>query len=631
MSSARVRAATSSVSNNTSVPNIDFVLNRASLLAESGRFQEAAAICQGVLQRVPRHAKALNLFGIISFQSGNTKAAIDILRQAVASDPRNIDCHNNLGVILRELGRIPEAIISFRKALAINSRHVDTLINCGNALQDVGQLREAVNLYRQVLSIASNHLGALNNLANALQELGCHEDAAATYEQLLAMAPDYDYAFGSSLFSKMHCCNWSSWDADVKRLISAIEEGRRVSKPFDLLAILDSPHLQLACARVFSQDKYPSSGRVIDQYQRDGRKIRVAYLSADFRQHPVAQLLVGLIEKHDRTQFDVWGYTFTEDDGSVLSSRIRQAFDRLVDVRRMSDAEVAELLRKEKIDIAIDLMGYTTNARMGIFAERAAPIQIGFLGYAGTTGASYFDYLIADSFVIPPDATRYYSEKVLYLPDVFQPNDNLLPESQNAPNVGRSKQGLPENAVVFCAFNNHYKITPVAFALWMRLLSQVENSVLWLSQCNDVAKANLCKEASKFNIQSERLVFARREPNWQDHIARHSLADLFLDTWPYNAHTTASDALRAGLPVLTYAGASYASRVAATLLRAVGLSELVTESPEDYVTMAIRLAQDSGARQELRSKLRKELQKTTLFDGHRYRQNFEKVLQDILV
>jgi protein O-GlcNAc transferase len=621
-------ALASEVSKSVGMPSqtqISNALTAAGKQAEMGNLKEAAALCRNVLQYVPNNAIALNLLGILAYQAGNDSLAIELLKRAVTAQPHYADAHNNFGVVLRDNERSHEAIEYFKKALEINPHYLDALINYGNALQDIGKLQNAVTLYRRSLQIAPGHPGALSNLGNALQELGRHQDAVEVFQKLLTMFPDYEYALGSMVFSKRHCCDWTLWDEEVSKILFKIEEGKRVCKPFDLLAIADSPVHQLLCARVFSQHEFPEMTSMTTEPHCKNDKISVAYLSADFRQHAVSQLLVQLIEEHDRSCFNVIGISYGEDDQSPLRKRMVQAFDQFIDVRHMGDRQVAALLREMQVDIAIDLMGFTTDSRLGILAERAAPVQAGFLGYAGTTGTNYIDYLIADKFIVPEGARDFYTEQLVYLPNCFQPNDTNREVASNTPT--REECGLPEHGIVFCAFNTHYKIAPPVFDLWMRLLSRVEGSVLWLACCNDTVKVNLRQQASNKGVRPERIVFAERTQELKDHLARHRLADIFLDTWPYNAHTTASDALWAGLPVLTYSGKSNASRVAGSLLQAVGLPELITESLEGYEELAIRLATNRSCLDSLKEKLKEQMATAPLFDTYQYRRHFEEALR----
>ena len=399
--------------------------------------------------------------------------------------------------------------------------------------------------------------------------------------------------------------------------------GKRAIKPFDFLTISDSPALQLKCAQIFSECQNPNqSYQLIDSTKTELSKIKIAYVSADFKQHPVSQLLVSVIEAHDRSRFEIIGISLGADDQSAIRARLLSAFDAFYDVRQKSDREIAYFMRELNVDIAIDLTGHTTDARTAIFSHRAAPIQVNFLGFAGTSGADYFDYIIADAVAVPTDQESFFSEKVIRLPNTFFPHDTNLQMSDKK--VTRVQAGLPENGFVFCAFNNPYKITRTFFEVWMRLLAKVEGSVIWLSKANDVVKANLRRLAQENGISSNRLVFAERTESLEDHLSRHQLADLFLDTLPYNAHTTASDALWAGLPVLTCIGKTLNGRVAASLLNAAGLSELVTYTLEEYEAMALRLAKEPKSIQRIKHQLQQNTLNYPIFDNEKYTDHLEQ-------
>lgn len=377
------------------------------------------------------------------------------------------------------------------------------------------------------------------------------------------------------------------------------------------------------CAKVFAEALYPPAEAKLAPHPHSRRRLKVAYLSADFRQHPVSQLLVEVLERHDKSAFEVIGVSFGPDDGSEVRKRVIHAFDLFHDVRQKSDEEVVTLLRSQNVDIAIDLMGYTTHARPAIFAKRCAPVQVSYLGYAGTTGSQNMDYIITDDVIIPEINARFYSEKVLRLPAPLLPRDTRL---QAGEIPSRLDAGLPEKGLVFCAFNNHYKIMPTIFDIWMRLLREAKESVLWLSNANDVVKENLRREAEARGISRSRIIFAERAESLESHFARHALADIFLDTYPYNAHTTASDALWSGLPVITCKGNIFASRVASSLLHALELPELITESLEAYENLALSLSRDLDMLQSLKSRLMHNKKALPVFDPGRYVRNLEKAL-----
>jgi protein O-GlcNAc transferase len=425
----------------------------------------------------------------------------------------------------------------------------------------------------------------LNNRGDLLRDLRRHEAAADDFTRLLNIRPNRDYVAGELFHVRNHCCDWGDYNSQFDRIVSGIHENKRVITPFSFTAVSDCAKTQFQCANIYADDKCSNSNKPMwsdVNYQHD--KIRVAYLSADFYEHATVHLMMGLFEAHDKSRFETNAISFGPSATDELRFRLESAFTNFIEVHDKNDREVAALLREMEIDIAIDLKGHTGGARPRILSFRPAPVQVNYLGYPGTMGCDYIDYIIADPFLIPEDQHSFYTEKVVYLPDSYQPTDSGRRIDDET--MTRSEAGLPEHSFVFCSFNNSYKITPRMFEIWLRLLDRVEGSVLWLLGENPAAIRNLRRHAGMNGIAPDRLVFAPRlAPS--AHLARHRLADLMLDTSPYNAHTTASDALWAGLPLVTCSGASFAARVAGSLLRAVGLPELIAETLEDYEALAL--------------------------------------------
>ena len=606
-------------------------LNQAITQFEQGNLQAAIATCQHILQTDPQHTEAMTLLGVLAFYVGNAEAAIQILQRSLALNPKQPDAENNLGEIYRATGDFQQAFGHFQQALRLAPRHLGALINHGNALQDIYRYDEAIATYQRALEIDPRHTGALSNLANIYQQLYKHEAAIETFSRLLTIDPAYDWALGGRMYSRIHCCDWQDHEAQVAEIKARVAQGERPIKVFELRPISDDPALELQCARMFADAMYPMPKQIAKpqaQYPDTNGKVKLAYLSADFRAHPVSQLLVEVLEQHDRARFEVIGISFGPDDGSQIRARVSRAFDRFIDVRQHSDEQVAALLKAEGVHIAIDLMGYTTHARPAIFTQRAVPLQVAYLGYAGTTGTAAIDCIVADEVIIPPSHEAHYAERVLRLPAPLLPRDNRLEVPGEVPD--RVAAGLPPTGFVFCAFNNHYKISPAVFDVWMRLLAQVEGSVLWLSDTSDLVKRNLRKEANQRGVDGDRIIFAPRTERLEDHLARHALADLFLDTHPYNAHTTASDALWAGLPVITYRGQIFAARVAASLLTALDLTELITDSLAAYEALALKLSTDSQALQQVRERLTENKAALAVFDAERYARNLERLLLEAL-
>jgi predicted O-linked N-acetylglucosamine transferase (SPINDLY family) len=423
----------------------------------------------------------------------------------------------------------------------------------------------------------------------------------------------------------MQMCDWSQLAEALEAYCMLVGAGRRVGLPFPALSLLDEPRLHQRVARIYAAAQHPAQhGAVWPEKALNPGKVRVGYFSANFHDHATAFLLAGLIEVHDRGQFEIMGFSCGPDRQDAMRLRMSSGFDAFYDVHRMSDAEVAAFSRTMGVDIAVDLDGYTQGARPGMFTHRCGALQVSYLGFPGTTGTDHMDYIIADEVVLPEDQHRYYAEKVITLPCCYQANDS---QRQISPRVfTREEVGLPAGAFVFCCFNNNYKIVPATFACWMRILHQVPSSVLWLLEDNPFAANNLREAALAGGIAPERLVFAARMPVGE-HLARHGLADLFVDTWPYNAHTTASDALWAGLPVLTCRGQSFASRVAASLLQALNLPELIATTELDFETKAVRLANDAQAMRDLKARLQCERTHSPLFSSKRFARHVERAFQ----
>ena len=620
----------------------------------AGDLDKAAEMYRSALAVQPRNFDALYLLGFLHLQRSQWSEAEGLFASALAVNPGSVDAIFNYGRALERMGRssdalacferviavrpdIPEAFFhrgnllleqnraqeaaaSFDRALALKPDFPEAWNNHGNALAAAGQLPQALASYERVLFLRPSDIGALHHRALTYFELKRYEEAARDFGAVLAIDKDFPYARGNRLYCKLNACDWSDFDAERAEIAAKLKLGHPVVAPIHVAAFSSSPEDQLRASRIWAADKFPPAQPLcrIQAYAHD--KIRIAYLSADFHAHATAALMAGVFEHHDRSKFEITAISFGPDDGSEMRRRLLGAFERFLDVRGRTDADIATIMRQLEIDIGVDLKGYTQDARPGILAHRPAPIQAQYLGFPGTMAAPYIDYIIADSVVVPPDEEGWYSEKIARLPDSYQCNDSKRRVAERRPS--RAEAGLPEQGFVFCCFNNNFKIQPKVFAVWMRLLAEIEGSVLWLIEDNSAAARNLKREASTRGIAPERLIFAPRV-NLDMHLARHRVADLFLDTLPYNAHTTTSDALWAGLPVLTCIGQSFAGRVAASVLSAAGLPELITASLHDYETLALRLGQQPEHLAALREKLRANTETCPLFDTARFTRNLE--------
>lgn len=553
------------------------------------RYSDAFGAFQKALEIKSDSAEAW--LGLANTNSLSTyrDAALEAYTKAIAIKPDLAEAWNGRGFILNEMKRRDEGLASFDRALEINPK----------------------------FAAASFGRGFL------LSELGRYSEAAVSFRAALDANPKFKHVKGALIYAKEHCCDWDNLTTEWSGCLADIEAGIASTWPFPALTMGASPAQQFECARLYCRNHFSNAQKPLwqgDRYAHE--RIRIGYLSGDFHAHAVSFLAAGMFEHHDRHAFETIAISVGPDDNSATRTRLVAAFERFVDAQSMPDKQIAELIRSLEIDILVDLTGHTTGSRLGVLAWRPAPLQATYLGYPGTTGADFIDYIIADPTVIPPEHRRYYTEQVAYLPDSYLPNDISRPIGTPP---SRSSAHLPEDGFVFCSFNNAYKITPHAFDIWMRLLNRVEGSVLWLPKFNNTASENLRKEAENRGVSPDRIVFADRTATQEDHLARLKLADLFLDTEYYNAHSTACDALWAGVPLVTCIGSAFAGRVGASVLKAVGLPELVTTSPEDYEALALKLATDPALLASIKAKLATQRLTAPLFDTERFTRNIEAI------
>ena len=517
--------------------------------------------------------------------------------------------------------------MSYAKAITFKPDDAHAFNNRGNVLKELKLLDEALESYDKAIALKPDYADAFYNRGIALKELKRLEDALTSFDKALAFKPDYEFLQGTRLHTQMHLCDWSDLQNKLEELEASVSEELMVSEPFPVIGLVDKPELQLKATEIYINKKNPAhGGSNVFKSRSAGGKIRIGYYSADFHSHATSFLMAELFEEHDSLAFELYGFSFGPDTEDEMRSRIASGFDYFFDVSKKSNREVAQMSRDLGIDIAVDLKGITENCRVGIFAEQCAPIQVNYLGYPGTLAAPYYDYIVADKTLIPQESQQYYTEKIIYLPHSYQVNDSKRKISQKL--FTRQELGLPESGFVFCCFNSNYKILPATFDVWMRILKAVNGSVLWLLQDNPTATKNLRKEAETRGVDSSRLVFAPRM-KLEEHLARHLLADLFIDTLPCNAHTTASDALWAGLPILTQIGQSFPARVAASLLNAMDLSELVTKTSEEYESKAVDLANDTAKLAQIKKKLEQNRRTSPLFDGQLFARHIEAAYVEI--
>ena len=594
--------------------------NRAVVYIELKQFGAAVRDCDCALALNGNFAEAFFNRGIARAALGQLEAALGDYDRAIALRRDYAEACCNRGVVLAALHGWRAAVESYDKAISLRPDYVLAYSNRGNAQCELGEWEAALASFAGALAVNPRDAHTLANRGTALGRIGRVEQALSSYEQAYGLEPQMDFLLGQLLLTRMKCCSWAGLSTNLECLATRIERGEAAASPLEVLALSDSGALHRSTAQIWVREKCPASSALAPIIKRDRHeKIRVAYFSPDFRDHPVFLLAAEVFEVHDRSRFEITGFAFGAP-ADELEARAQRSFDRFIDVRDRSDRQIALMSREMEIDIAVDLAGFTENARPNIFSLRAAPVQVGYLGYPGTLGAPYMDYLIADSTIVPEAQRQHYVEKIVYLPS-YQPNDSRRPVADRSP--GRDQQGLPADGVVFCCFNSHHKITPTAFACWMRILERVPTSVLWLRGDESATIIRLRHEAQVRGVAPERLVFAPRVKSMAEHLARYRDADLFLDTWPYGAHKTASDALWAGVPVLTCMGNSFASRVGASVLRAVGLPELVATDEPSYQELAIALARDAPRLAELRRRLREQRLASDLFDTRRYTRHLE--------
>jgi predicted O-linked N-acetylglucosamine transferase (SPINDLY family) len=634
--------------------NQDFLLNYANLLSEKREFCDAVKYYQKAIRQQPNdpicfanlaachNEQSQPLLGLEAADQsiqlkpdyaeawsnrGNALQDLKRYEEALASHERALELKpdyaegwSNKGVTLQELKRYDEAIAHYDKALSLKPDYAEAWSNRGNTLQELKRYDEAIAHYDKALSLKPDYVEAWSNRGNTLNELKKHSESAKCYQKALEFNTEDSYLLGQAHHQMMLGCNWVDYEKNINEIFHLVNEGRKGAEPFGFQGIASSEELLKKCAEIYSNDNFPPLSNLSKFSKYKHSKIRIGYLCGEFRNQATSILMTRVWELHDESKFEIFAFDNGWDDGSEYRQRIAGAFSNIFDVSRLSDLDAAKLIQHNEIDVLVNLNGFFGFARQGIFSYRPAPIQVNYLGFPGTIGAPYMDYIIADKVVVPYESREYYVEKIAYLPNSYQANDNQRIISEKK--FSKAESGLPENSFVFACFNNNYKITPSTFDLWSRILRKLESSVLWLLADNPSARENLIKEAAARGIDSCRLVFAERLPI-SEHLARHDLADLFLDTLPYNAHTTCSDALWAGLPVLTLMGHTFPGRVSSSLLSAMGLSELVTHTQEEYEALAIGLAKNPLKLSDIKWKLANNRLSAPLFNTPLFAKNLE--------
>lgn len=591
-------------------------------LQVQGRINEATQLFNDVLATDPVNAAALYSLSLIALNDGDHVEALRMSDRGVKAAPLFAPLRLIHGAALQAAGRKDEALQSYDKALEIEPDNIAALSNSGVLLRDMFRHLEAVVRFNAILAIEPTNTSALANCGILLTEFKQSEQAIGMFKGLISIDPAYDYALGLLLYEQLHICDWTDTEALSTQIIEGIRSGRRTCKSLAYMSISDSAEEHQLVAQIFAQHFCPK--RPVSYWQGERyrhKKIRLAYVSPDLREHPVGHLMAGVFERHDKSRFEIIAFSLGIDDGSRLRARMLKVFDHFIDVKEMAASQIAQTIRDMEVDIVVDLGGYTSDTRTDIFAHRPAPVQVNYLGYPGTMGTEYMDYILADRHVIPENHQQFYNEKVVYLPDAYLPTDCGIQVSERTPT--REECGLPPNGIIFCSFSHDYKISPRIFDIWMRLLQQVPGSVLWLMSRNEVSQQNLYRAAEQRGIDPARLIFAGRVPLVEDHLARYRLADIFLDTHPYNAHTTAADALMVGLPVVTYMGDAFPARVAGSLLHAIGLPELIAHTLEEYEQIALRLVTTPALLADIKARILANKATHPLFDTEGFCRNLE--------
>lgn len=595
---------------------------------ENGDFQSALTKYKEALAHNPRFSEAYNAIGIALRNLNDLENALDAHMMAVTLKPDHVGAHFNCGNLLLSQGQYAEAAKWFQKTVNLDPEHAEAYNNLGQALHKLCLFQAAIRAYEAAIKVDPEYGGVYHNLGLSLIMMGRRHEAVAPLEKAVACMPNATMTLSYMVTNKMYLCDWENIDALSQKIVDAVMEKRGYSDPFIFQSLSTAPGNaeQLACAAssdaistgIRKQANLGDAQKFTYQHL-SGRRIRVGYASMDFRSHPMAYLMTDVLEKHDRDKFEVYAYSYGPHDNSPERKRFMEVVDHFIDIHGMTDDQAAQRINEDGIDILIDRKGHTYGSRLGIFVYRPAPIQVCYLAHAGTIGADYIDYAVVDAFVVPPDQQQFYTEKLVYMPDSYQAN-SIRPVAKTIPS--RAECGLPESGLVFCCFNQSYKYTPKVFDLWMRILKRTPDSVLWLFSTEDETADNLRREAQMRGVDPNRLVFAPKMPQAQ-HLARHHHADLFLDTLIVNAHTTASDALLMGCPVITCPGETFVARVAGSVLRALEMPELIVSNLQEYEDLAVAIATDPARLRALREKVAQKVKTAPLFNSTRYTRHLD--------
>jgi protein O-GlcNAc transferase len=633
------------------------ILEKAITLHKKNEFEQARNLYEKIIEQEPKNFEATHLFACLNMQLKNFEYAFKLIDRSININPLHHAPHNNLGVIFRELKEYEKAIKAFTKAIELNPNYAEAYNNLAISLKDIKLYEEAITNFNKAIELKKNYAEAYNNLGVLFSETNNYKNALKNFEIAINIKQNYIEAFlnianiylniekyneaykffeialklnpklddGSIFEIKTQTNDWIDFDKNISDLKGRILSNKIIVKPFLTKILFDDPNFLKENSINYANSK-GLNNKLLNKIKCNNKeKIVIGYFSSDFKDHAIGQLIVELLELHDKKKFEIIGF-YNDNVEDDLTIRIKKSFNKFYNIKNLTNSKVISLTKDLKVDIAIDLNGYTKNSRVDIFSERFCPLQISFLGYPGTSGINNIDYLIADKNLIPEKNKKHYTEKIIYLPNCYQPSDSgrLVMDKK----LTRDKFNLKNNQFVFCCFNTAHKINPKIFDSWANILRETNNSVIWLSESNNISQKNLKQEAIIRKIDPERIIFCKRTSS-QEHIKRYQLADLFLDTFPYGAHTTANEALFSGLPIVTIIGESFQSRVCSSLLATVDLKELITNSYKEYENLAINIAKNPQKLQSIKENLRTNINNSPLFKTKFYTENLEKAYINI--
>ena len=604
-------------------PEVNFYLGTAYL--QSKAYKNSIKYLEKSLKNRSSNPMIYNNLGIAFKEIHELEKAMENFNAALKIKNDFVQAYNNQGIVLRKLKNFDKSLKYLQKAIRLNPRYFEAYNNIGNTFKDLGNKSEALNNYKKAIELNPKYLDAYLNAGMTYEDLKQYNDAKKKYLEILKINPKFDFTIGKLLHSKMNLCDWKNYDEYTKAIDKSVKE-KIITDPFIILSISDDQLIQKKNSENYVDKIYVC--KKFNILKNINNLPKIAYFSPDFSNHPVLYLMKNTFENHNRKEFDFYAFSFGLKNKDESHYKIKKYFKKFIYIDGMSDKEVAKICKNLGIDIAIDLCGHTAENRMGLFAERVANHQINYLGYAGTSGAKFMDYILADKYLIPETEKKNYTEKVLYLPNCYQSNPSKDRISKK--NYKKDDFNLPNNKFIYCSFNNHNKITPIIFKSWMRILQNVNDSVIWLNVTNDIAKKNILLEAKECGVASNRIIFSSFISGHDEHLKRMKLADLFLDTFPYNAHTTGRDAFRVGLPIITLSGNTFASRVLSSILNSNNLRELITNDLKNYENLAVELGKNKEKYSKLRIKFEERSKNSELFDNVRFTKNLEGVYKNLL-